>query len=467
DIQEVLIIIFNSIMETETDSSDPITLQISMQPRKQRNDPVEDKADNNANKNGPQLTKLEMQYPVLPVQYTLEQWSPQNPAGQKTYDSVFLRNLRYTQHSLKKPLNLPDFFFIYDEVQTGYVVMEEVNPLTELFSRLSGKDVIDEVVEEPCELQQPTKFAWQKVQNEGPQHFGHAIVTVNNKIYLLGGRGTDSRSIEIQTYNEDTAIWNLLLNDQDPEEIPFNRWEMSVVPYEHLLFLWGGGNYTKNCNLIYCYDTNNNNWFKPKINSSQPLAGWGHSACIINNALYIFSGTNRNSKAVGLRILDLHKMAWHNSFGIIGDAPGPRWSHTAVGIEDVMYVWGGRDASGADCTTDLYSLDTTTKEWSVVETTGDIPQPRRGHSAAVYKQRMYIFGGYSVDEDKNINDIHCFDPVRLHWERIEAEGEAPSPRDQHVCTVIGNRLLIQGGQSYDAVEDDFVVCKDTWMLQML
>ena len=63
--------------------------------------------------------------------------------------------------------------------------------------------------------------------------------------------------------------------------------------------------------------------------------------------------------------------------------------------------------------------------------------------------------------------IHRFDPVRQHWERIEVEGEAPSPRDQHACTVIGNRLLIHGGQCFDAVEDDFTVCKDTWVLQML
>jgi len=34
-----------------------------------------------------------------------------------------------------------------------------------------------------------------------------------------------------------------------------------------------------------------------------------------------------------------------------------------------------------------------TESWSKVDTTGEIPQPRSGHTAVVYKQSMYLFGG--------------------------------------------------------------------------
>ena len=45
-----------------------------------------------------------------------------------------------------------------------------------------------------------------------------------------------------------------------------------------------------------------------------------------------------------------------------GSTPNPRWSHTAVGIGDIMYVWGRRDYSGADCTSELYAFDTTNSQ---------------------------------------------------------------------------------------------------------
>lgn len=41
-----------------------------------------------------------------------------------------------------------------------------------------------------------------------------------------------------------------------------------------------------------------------------------------------------------------------------------------------------------------------TKKWTTVSTTGANPPPRWGHSAVIYEDKMYVFGGY-VDTFQN------------------------------------------------------------------
>lgn len=50
--------------------------------------------------------------------------------------------------------------------------------------------------------------------------------------------------------------------------------------------------------------------------------------------------------------------------------------------------------------------------WSEVTTTGDIPEPRSGHTAVMNNSLMYIFGGRTQDPNVNIkyfSDIYQLD----------------------------------------------------------
>jgi hypothetical protein len=47
-----------------------------------------------------------------------------------------------------------------------------------------------------------------------------------------------------------------------------------------------------------------------------------------------------------------------------------------------------------------------TKRWARVHTTGKSPEPRWGHAALVYLNKMYIFGG--CDNLLNFKEVHKF-----------------------------------------------------------
>jgi hypothetical protein len=47
---------------------------------------------------------------------------------------------------------------------------------------------------------------------------------------------------------------------------------------------------------------------------------------------------------------------------------------------------------------DTWSFDIWSRKWTELQCTGSIPSPRGGHSAVLVDDVMYVFGGFSVDE---------------------------------------------------------------------
>ncbi|XP_055388690.1 uncharacterized protein LOC129617533 [Condylostylus longicornis] len=94
--------------------------------------------------------------------------------------------------------------------------------------------------------------------------------------------------------------------------------------------------------------------------------------------------------------------------------PPRRHSHSAVVYNDSMYVYGGwmADWSKGDS---VWRLDLTTLTWNEIEVTksASVPERRFGHIAAVYDDRMYIFGGNR--STKTTNETHTGVVVENSW----------------------------------------------------
>lgn len=57
---------------------------------------------------------------------------------------------------------------------------------------------------------------------------------------------------------------------------------------------------------------------------------------------------------------------------------------------------------------------------------------------------MVLFGG--SNGDKIFNDLYIFNLSLLRWIKIDAEGEAPTPREGHIAKMIGNdKMFVHGG----------------------
>lgn len=152
--------------------------------------------------------------------------------------------------------------------------------------------------------------------------------------------------------------------------------------------MWGGRNDETLCNVLYCFDPKTLSWSRPQVTGAIPGSRDGHSACVIDNCMYIFGGfvEEIHEFSCDVHALNFDTMEWRyiQTFGV---PPSFRDFHTAEHIHGRMYIFGGRGDKHSPyhsqeemyCPEIVY-LDLKTKVWHRPSTTGKVPVGRRSHS---------------------------------------------------------------------------------------
>ena len=80
------------------------------------------------------------------------------------------------------------------------------------------------------------------------------------------------------------------------------------------------------------------------------------------------------------------------------EGPGCLQGHTMVEHQDVLYVFGGELSFCNDQETPLWMFDIKENSWTKYSAPRGVvtPKGRRGHTAVVHGDCMYIYGGYQV-----------------------------------------------------------------------
>uniref|UniRef100_A0A1I8EW34 Kelch domain-containing protein family protein n=1 Tax=Wuchereria bancrofti TaxID=6293 RepID=A0A1I8EW34_WUCBA len=117
-------------------------------------------------------------------------------------------------------------------------------------------------------------------------------------------------------------------------ESPAHRVGHSAVEYKGKIYLWGGfcheiGVY---CSKMYCFDPEERTWSVIPCASSQatarekhtavgdiPRARMSHTACVIDDKMYVFGGIDLSHQELYLNVLDLRQCYWETP-----DATGDR-----------------------------------------------------------------------------------------------------------------------------------------------
>lgn len=92
---------------------------------------------------------------------------------------------------------------------------------------------------------------------------------------------------------------------------------------------------------------------------------------------------------------------------------------------------------------DLYAYDITDNAWSTVSNaTG--PSPRWGHSAVVYKDTMFVFGGISHGSPSS--ETWGFDLKRNVWMDLTPTVSPPA-RFSHTIALMDDSMFLYGGST--------------------
>lgn len=135
-----------------------------------------------------------------------------------------------------------------------------------------------------------------------------------------------------------------------------------------------------------------------------------------------------------------------------GNPPG-RARHAAVFGDGAMWVFGGRFRAGSSGNyqifNDLWRFDPGTRTWTEVEARGELPPARFNHVLAYDPNRNQLLvqggnGSGNAVGPRVLNDVWRFDIATSTWEEIPFDGRGPTPR------------MWQAG-FFDAARDQLVV----------
>lgn len=124
-----------------------------------------------------------------------------------------------------------------------------------------------------------------------------------------------------------------------------------------------------------------------------------------------------------------------------------RKGHTMVSYKNRLYIFGGFSGT---VTGDFWVYFPDANKWKRLDVPGTVPSKRTGHSACMFGSKMIIFGGDSGGNEI-LNDLWEIDlsQSQLQWKRIyPQEGklqDGPRPRYAHSSVVIGDLMVTFGG----------------------
>ena len=114
-----------------------------------------------------------------------------------------------------------------------------------------------------------------------------------------------------------------------------------------------------------------------------------NTAVTFGHEVYSFGNGGSNRKPIDVNVFNTVSLCWRRltpettgSGELHHDVPSRREGHTAVLIQDTVYVWGGETDSGY-CNV-VYGFDVDTHRWFKPHVSGTVPKARYYHTACVF-----------------------------------------------------------------------------------
>lgn len=209
----------------------------------------------------------------------------------------------------------------------------------------------------------------------------------------------------------------------------------------------------RNKNDLFEYKFTTSQWidWSERISGDLPPARSAHGAVIYGNHLWIYAGYDGHTRLNDMWRIDLTSPTsqWEE-IRQAGDSPPTCCNFPVAVIGDDMYVFSGQ--SGAKITNNLYQFNFADRVWVRIRTehllrgSPSPPQRRYGHTMVAYRRCLYVYGGGAADGILD-NDVHCFDVDSRSWSVMAPadSSEVPCRRVFHSAAVWNNGMYVFGG----------------------
>ncbi|KAI1638711.1 hypothetical protein F4809DRAFT_598665 [Biscogniauxia mediterranea] len=203
-------------------------------------------------------------------------------------------------------------------------------------------------------------------------------------------------------------------------------------------------------------------WSRAPVSGVSHTPLRAHTTTLIGSNIFVFGGCDSRTCFNELYVLDADSFHW-SSPHVVGETPVPLRAMTCTAVGKKLVIFGGGD--GPAYYNDVYVLDTVNFRWHKPRIVGDrVPSARRAHTACLYKNGIYVFGG--GDGVRALNDIWRLDVSdvnKMSWKLVSgssnsdtsskdsrnstssASSNKPKARGYHTANMVGSKLIVYGG----------------------
>jgi N-acetylneuraminic acid mutarotase len=229
----------------------------------------------------------------------------------------------------------------------------------------------------------------------------HAVTNSDSVIYALAGTDDQGQPVlEVEMFDGNGWKTESTLPGEG-----LNAPTVSLVA--HKLYIVGGFLAVSNqpTNEVQVYDLQTQQWSKAR---PLPSPRGGHAAVVLDGRIHVFGGGNSVSTLADHSEYDPATNKWRD----LAPLPRSEGSPAAVAVNGKIYVIGGR--SGLSDFGDVYIYDPKTDSWA----TGPSIDPHGTAGAVYYCGGIYLFGGESQAQNKNLDEVWRLDLERNVWETV-------------------------------------------------
>ncbi|RHZ84379.1 hypothetical protein Glove_82g96 [Diversispora epigaea] len=320
--------------------------------------------------------------------------------------------------------------------------------------------------------------------------FAHTSAIIGEKLYICGGDiegysvsnisdffylDVSSNKTKNYLFNIDTLLWNELSN----LNIAYTSWGTAVAGgiNNTSFILFGGHMSPDNNSLVLSFNTITNTWSRPNITGNQPIRRRTTQAVINNSTMYIFGGstdpfTDYPSLEFFNDMIILDTILWTWKSGSIVNAPSPRQGFSATMLPGgiIAYIGGTNENLTMVSMSEINLYDTTSDVWTLTNSTGNIPDPRTGHTALLSsnQQLIIVYGGIMTNNSNGSNisaepQLTVLSITNFTWIDLVVFGVdcVPEGLTYHTANMVENYMFVAFGNITNQGASDGIYILDT------
>ncbi|CAH8609184.1 unnamed protein product [Schistosoma margrebowiei] len=288
--------------------------------------------------------------------------------------------------------------------------------------------------------------SWERLTDAPISRVNHQAICLEDRIFVFGGFNSQMFDLDYNERQIDTFMWDIQKNkwEQLPCPLLLKSWDCSLkswgpdpilessgsiqpsLRFGHTVVAWrgrgwlfGGRMQQRVCpNQLYMFDPGSK-FFCQSVSRSA-LSG----SLKLNHTF--------NAKK-------FHPACWAEVRGTVGSVPSARDGHSATVLEDAMFIFGGFDDVFNTYDNSVYRLDFITWNWTRIEIRDDLLS-FSDLSLSIPLDRSRQFG---IDSHEHLN---CIWNDNISHDQT-SHPRTPLPRDFACLTSHQGRIFLFGGRS--------------------